>query len=169
MYIWVQIYDLPIGFNSEHILKSIGNHIGAFLEIDPKNFQGIRRNYLWIKVTIICFFCGIIGHSDKFCEALFDSPQSGDERKYDSSLRASIRRQNNPTGNQWLRDANGGYGGITKDITEWFELKTNSRDLCLIQRESSNHGFTRDNCALNQEERDEEVLNVKDLEVRGLE
>lgn len=33
-YIWVQVYDLPIGFNSEFILKFIGNYVGRFLESD---------------------------------------------------------------------------------------------------------------------------------------
>lgn len=105
MFIWVQIYDLPIGFNSECILKSIGNFVGKFVEVDPKNFQGLMRDYLRIKVafdvrrslksrmklkkaggewlwinfkyerlTSFCFYCGIIGHSDKFCETLFDNP-----------------------------------------------------------------------------------------------
>lgn len=52
LYIWIQVYDLPIGFNSEFILKSIGNYIGHFLETDLKNFQDIWRNYLRVKVTV---------------------------------------------------------------------------------------------------------------------
>lgn len=35
--IWVQVYDLPIGFNSEIIHKSIGNYVGRFVMSDPKN------------------------------------------------------------------------------------------------------------------------------------
>lgn len=41
IYIWMQVYDLPIGFNSEFILKSIGNHVGKFIDSDPNNVQGI--------------------------------------------------------------------------------------------------------------------------------
>lgn len=52
IYMWVQIHDLPIGFNSEYILKSIGNYVGKFLEADSKNFQGMGRNYLKIKVAM---------------------------------------------------------------------------------------------------------------------
>lgn len=36
LYIWIQVYDLPIGFNSEFILKSIGNFVGRFIDSDPK-------------------------------------------------------------------------------------------------------------------------------------
>ncbi|WOG91293.1 hypothetical protein DCAR_0310541 [Daucus carota subsp. sativus] len=103
LFIWLQIYDLPIGFHSEVIFKSIGNYVGKFLSSDPKNLNGIWRNYQRIKVAIdvnkplkskmrikraggdwlwinfkyerlpsFCFFCGVIGHSEKFCESLFD-------------------------------------------------------------------------------------------------
>lgn len=46
LYIWVQVHDVPIGFNSEHVMKSIGNYVGRFLESDPRNHQGMCRNYL---------------------------------------------------------------------------------------------------------------------------
>lgn len=98
LYIWVQVYDLPIGFNSEFIHQSVGNFVGKFLRSDPKNFHGVWRNYIRIKVAVnvnkplksqmrikkaggewmwikfkyerlpsFCFYCGLIGHFEKFC------------------------------------------------------------------------------------------------------
>lgn len=121
LYIWIQVYDLPIGFNSDSILQSIGKYVRKFVASDPKNFQSLWRNFLRIKVAIdvrrplrsqmrikksgdewlwikfkyerlpsFCFYCGIIGHSDKFCEALFDNPTQREVHNYDSSLRAPI-------------------------------------------------------------------------------
>ena len=52
LYMWIQVYDLPVGFNSESILKSIGNYVGRFLQSDPKNFQGVWKQFLRIKVAI---------------------------------------------------------------------------------------------------------------------
>lgn len=52
LYMWVQVYDVPIGFKSEFILKSIGNYVGRFMETDPRNFQGMCRNYMRIRVAI---------------------------------------------------------------------------------------------------------------------
>lgn len=52
VFMWMQIYDLPIGFNSEFILKSIGNYVGKFIEVDSRKFQGLSKNYLRIKVAI---------------------------------------------------------------------------------------------------------------------
>lgn len=134
LYMWVQVYDLPIGFKSEFILKSIGNYVGSFLESDPRNFQGMSRNYLRIKIAIdvsrplksqmrikkpggewlriqfkyerllsFCFYCGRIGHTEKFCEDLFDNPQENETKRYDSSLRAPVRKQGISTENQWIR------------------------------------------------------------------
>lgn len=38
---WVQVYNLPIGFQSEKILQSIGNYIGEFLASDKLNLTGV--------------------------------------------------------------------------------------------------------------------------------
>ncbi|WOH01895.1 hypothetical protein DCAR_0521281 [Daucus carota subsp. sativus] len=138
LFMWVQVYDVPIGFKSEFVLKSIGNFVGRYMESDPKNFQGLFRDYLRVRVAIdisrplksqmrikkpggewlwihfkyerlpsFCFYCGKIGHSEKFCEELFDNPQAQGVRKYDSSLRASPRNQASHKGNQWIRGADG--------------------------------------------------------------
>lgn len=130
LYMWVQLYDIPVGFKSEFILKSIGNFVGRFLESDPKNFQGMSKNYLRIKVTIdisfplksqmrikkpggewlwiqfkyerlpsFCFYCGRIGHTEKNFEEFFDNPQESEVGRYDSSLRASLKKQGISTEN----------------------------------------------------------------------
>lgn len=50
--IWVQIQDLPLGFMSQVVAQHLGNHIGEFLEYDPKNDQGLWRTYMRIKVRV---------------------------------------------------------------------------------------------------------------------
>lgn len=79
-------------------------------------------NFKYERLPSFCFYCGIIGHSDKFCESLSNNPQASEERKYESSLRAPVRKQGVSKGNQWSRDAsgtsvfmspNGGTGGST--------------------------------------------------------
>ncbi|KAH9717190.1 CCHC-type domain-containing protein [Citrus sinensis] len=49
---WIQIYNLPIGFMSEKILKDIGNYIGIFLASDENNLMGVWRNYMRIRVSM---------------------------------------------------------------------------------------------------------------------
>lgn len=44
LYIWIQVYDVSIGFKSEYVMKSIGYFVGRFMESDPRNFQGMCKN-----------------------------------------------------------------------------------------------------------------------------
>lgn len=52
MEIWVQVYDLKVGFMSEKVLKAVGGFIGQFVLSCPKNFTGIWRDYLRVRVLI---------------------------------------------------------------------------------------------------------------------
>lgn len=50
--IWVQVWQLPVGYMLENVLKCLGNKLGEFLEVDPNNFTGVRRDYLRLRVKI---------------------------------------------------------------------------------------------------------------------
>ncbi|KAL8158305.1 hypothetical protein AgCh_002851 [Apium graveolens] len=50
--ICIQIYDLPKGFASENVLKSVGNYIGKFVKSDPNNFKTSWKSFLRIRVTL---------------------------------------------------------------------------------------------------------------------
>lgn len=50
--IWVQIYDIPRGFLSEGILKSVGSSIGRYVQSDPATFEGGWKTYVRIRVAI---------------------------------------------------------------------------------------------------------------------
>lgn len=49
---WVQIYDIPRGFLSETILKSIGSSIGRYIKSDPGTFEGGWKSYVRIRVLM---------------------------------------------------------------------------------------------------------------------
>lgn len=50
--IWVQVYDLPHGFASENILKSVGASIGQYIKSDPTNFDGTWKQFLRVRVIV---------------------------------------------------------------------------------------------------------------------
>ncbi|KAK1387722.1 hypothetical protein POM88_015900 [Heracleum sosnowskyi] len=50
--LWVQIHDLRAGFMTEKIVKEVGNYIGCFIESCPRNFTGVWKEYLRVRVTI---------------------------------------------------------------------------------------------------------------------
>ncbi|KAK6144775.1 hypothetical protein DH2020_021595 [Rehmannia glutinosa] len=67
-------------------------------------------DWLWInlkyeRLPTFCFYCGLIGHSDKFCANLFNCSKVPMERAYGSWLRAPSRKVQNHTGSQWLRSS----------------------------------------------------------------
>lgn len=50
--IWIQVHDVPVGYTSEVVAKSMGNRLGTFISSDPNNFTGGWREYLHIRVDI---------------------------------------------------------------------------------------------------------------------
>lgn len=52
MDLWVQVYDLKVGFMSEKIITEVGNSIGKFVASYLSNFTGVWREYFRIQVTI---------------------------------------------------------------------------------------------------------------------
>nr|KYP46238.1 Uncharacterized protein At4g02000 family [Cajanus cajan] len=49
---WVQIHQLPPGFNSSSVGQNIANHIGEFLEFDSRNTTTFWRSYMRVRVLI---------------------------------------------------------------------------------------------------------------------
>lgn len=49
---WMQIFDLPMGFMSEEVGKQLGIFFGEFLEYDHKNNTSIWRKCMRIKVRL---------------------------------------------------------------------------------------------------------------------
>ncbi|MBA0698767.1 hypothetical protein Goari_000459 [Gossypium aridum] len=137
---WVQIHDVPIGFVSENLAIQMGNFIGEFMEYDGSNMGKEGRNFMRIRVrldirrplkrkkqikchgkcsyvrfryerlSLFCFFCGRLGHSDSFCEARMELGMEAKEMGWDLSLRAQSRRAQTMT-SVWLREESEGQGG----------------------------------------------------------
>ena len=47
---WIQLHDLPAGWWSNSIGRKIGSRLGEFLESDPNNYLGARKDYMWIRI-----------------------------------------------------------------------------------------------------------------------
>ncbi|KAM6569612.1 hypothetical protein CsatB_017597 [Cannabis sativa] len=50
--IWVQLHNVEPGFMTESTLRTVGNTMGKYLESDPKNFIGVWRDYLRMRITL---------------------------------------------------------------------------------------------------------------------
>ncbi|VFQ64830.1 unnamed protein product [Cuscuta campestris] len=50
--LWVQLYDLPLGYTSDSVLAQIGNFIGSFLKCDDRQVSVPWRAFYRIRVSI---------------------------------------------------------------------------------------------------------------------
>ncbi|KAK6154906.1 hypothetical protein DH2020_009154 [Rehmannia glutinosa] len=116
---WVQIHDLPIGLMNRVFAKTSGDTIGKFLEVDVDSDGCSFGRFLRIRVEMditkplrrvvktsfrgtefvlpikyerlpnFCYFCGVIGHGEKDCDArILNPPDSSFIPPYGSWLRA---------------------------------------------------------------------------------
>ncbi|KAK6125585.1 hypothetical protein DH2020_040666 [Rehmannia glutinosa] len=117
---WAQIHDLPIGLMNRVFAEISGNTIGKFLEVDvdsdgcsfgrflrirvemditkplrrvlKTNFKGIDfvLPIKYERLPNFCYFCGVIGHGEKDCDArILNPPDSSTSPSYGSWLRAT--------------------------------------------------------------------------------
>ncbi|WJX56046.1 hypothetical protein P8452_41743 [Trifolium repens] len=49
---WVQVHNLPTGFMTERVGKTLANYIGSFVEYDKNNKGSFWREYMRIKVRV---------------------------------------------------------------------------------------------------------------------
>ncbi|KAM6543154.1 hypothetical protein CsatB_007601 [Cannabis sativa] len=49
---WIQIHDVKSGCMTEGTVRGVANTLGKFIESDPKNFIGVWRDYLRVRVTL---------------------------------------------------------------------------------------------------------------------
>ena len=41
IFLWMQVHNLPMGYRSERVARSVGKYVGGFLESDSNNFSGM--------------------------------------------------------------------------------------------------------------------------------
>lgn len=77
------------------------------LKMEGGNWSQV--NFKYERLTIFCFVCGILGHSDRDCEVVYANPGKTIDRAYGVWLRApnkNVKNQN--LGAKWLRNSSNG-------------------------------------------------------------
>ncbi|XP_019158007.1 PREDICTED: uncharacterized protein LOC109154735 [Ipomoea nil] len=49
---WVQVHGLPAVYASQDFITKIGDHVGAFMSMDPNKFGGSWRSYFRIRIML---------------------------------------------------------------------------------------------------------------------
>lgn len=50
--VWIQIYNLPMGYMTESVGKQLGNFFGKFISYDLSNDSSIWREYMRIRISL---------------------------------------------------------------------------------------------------------------------
>lgn len=79
-----------------------------------------ESNWCWVNfryegVPTFCFICGLMGHNEKFCDKIFDTPLESIEKPYGIWMKAEPRRRNHTMGSKWLR--NGGQNPVNIPVS----------------------------------------------------
>lgn len=72
-------------------------------------------NFQYEAIPTFCFICGLIGHGERYCERIFESPDEIIEKPYGSWLRAEPRRRSHTMGSKWLRSGGNSQGRFSGD------------------------------------------------------
>ncbi|KAK6141825.1 hypothetical protein DH2020_024431 [Rehmannia glutinosa] len=94
--VWQNYMRIRVAFDIRTPLKRV-------MKLRTVGGEWVWIHFKYERLPMFCFYCGFIGHSDKFCAKLFNNPIVSEERAYGSWLRAPSRKQQNQTGGQWLR------------------------------------------------------------------
>ncbi|KAL8456798.1 hypothetical protein ACS0TY_034875 [Phlomoides rotata] len=65
-------------------------------------------HFKYEKLNSFCFVCGLLGHTENFCEVRFVSSDVEPKREWGTFLRAPDRRVKTGESNRWLRNSTGG-------------------------------------------------------------
>lgn len=85
---------------------SIEKPLKRRMKLKRSENQWCWANFRYEGVPTFCFICGLIGHNEKYCERLFDTPMEKIEKPYGAWMKAKPRRRNYSEGSRWLRQGN---------------------------------------------------------------
>lgn len=130
--------------------------VSIALDVPIKRRMKLKKsesNWCWVnfkyeRMPTFCFICGMIGHAERFCERLFDTPLEKIEKPYGPWMRAEPRRKMHTMGAKWLRP--GGTspvvvareedgGGGSKFVTEIVAHKSQPSEKSEIPTETGVH------------------------------
>lgn len=74
-------------------------------------------SFKYERLSIFCFICGKLGHTENFCEVLFDAKEEIANKGWGVFLKAPDRRTKAMIRDKWLREPGQAYGGFSGRVS----------------------------------------------------
>ncbi|KAK1355565.1 CCHC-type domain-containing protein [Heracleum sosnowskyi] len=94
--VWKEYMRIRVSIN-------LNNPLRRRMKMKMNGEEWFWVNFRYENVPMFCFFCGIVGHSEKYCSKLFEHEAEEITKPYGPWLRAPFRGQVKPIGAKWLR------------------------------------------------------------------
>lgn len=88
-------------------------------------------NFKYEDIPTFCFIYEMIGHSEKFCERIFDTPPNKIVKPYGAWMRAEPRRRHQTIGAKWLRQGGGSPASSPMEETQRKDVKVVTEDVAV--------------------------------------
>ncbi|XP_057794257.1 uncharacterized protein LOC131010642 [Salvia miltiorrhiza] len=99
--VWRQYMRIRVGIRVNDPLK-------RFKKLKQKDGTPFTVRFKYERLNVFCFLCGKLGHSESYCELLFNEKTKDMKREWGVDLKAADRRSPNLAGDKWLRVEDGG-------------------------------------------------------------
>ncbi|KAF4401415.1 hypothetical protein G4B88_001609 [Cannabis sativa] len=73
------------------------------MRLQMKNGPICNVKFKYEDLTTFCFVCGVLGHSERFCEKAFETPPHLLTKPYNIELKVAPRRRNHTISAKWLK------------------------------------------------------------------
>lgn len=89
------------------------------MKLTKRDENQVLISFKYERLHTFCYFCGIIGHTDRYCEGALLSDIPPSEYPFDGDLRANQRRRSKGIGSSWLisDNENSDLSPITHETT----------------------------------------------------
>ena len=93
--LWRDYMRVRVMINVDHPLKQK-------LNLKGQGDQACCVQFKYEGLTTFCFVCGRLGHSERFCDKIFDTPLHLIEKPYGPGMKAPSRGRTHSMGAKWL-------------------------------------------------------------------
>ncbi|MBA0853799.1 hypothetical protein Goshw_022081 [Gossypium schwendimanii] len=98
----VKVDDLPSGFVSRSLEKSLGDLMGTYLKYYTSGTNLIVVSFSYKRIPPLCYICGLIGHSENNCRVLIEVSKAEIAHAWPEEIRLDLIGSKNCVENKYL-------------------------------------------------------------------